>query len=132
METASLFPQPFHTSNLGKDATNNTYAIEYATGCDVSRLQIWYAPIGYQDASGKNYSSPNYDDAVGSPPVLTSPISSDIVLFAYPLRGPSIFCAVLTNSDADPSDHLYVETTGSGSSLTLNDEPAGYHQCDTN
>ena len=64
-----------------------------------------------------------------------SPISSDIVLFAYANGGPSIFCAVLTNSDADPSDHLYVEETDpveGGSSLTLNDEPAGYHQCNTN
>lgn len=117
------------------DATNHTYTIEYATGCDISRQQLWYAPIGYQDASGKNYSSPNYDAAPGSSLVPASPISSDIILFAYPLEGPSIFCAVLMNSDADPSDQLYVEEIDpveGGNSLTLNDEPAGYHQCNTN
>lgn len=132
---SSLYPRLFHTEDsniLGQDSTGNTYTIEYANGCDQNQ-QLWYAPVGYQDASGTNHSSPDYDGNSDSP---ASPISSDVVLFTISGGGvgylTSLFCAVLTNSDADPSDQLYTENPSpveGSSSLTLNSQPGGYHQC---
>lgn len=134
-----FYPKLFNSNQLGNDSNGNTYTIKWANpACATGSLL--YVPVSYSGFSAPAYSGGSVTVVVGGgtfypsyPPTPASPISSDIVLFIItslpntqattPLSAE--FCAVVTNSDAAPSDMLYVNGQP-------NISPSGYHQCNPN
>ncbi|KAL6713644.1 hypothetical protein ACLMJK_009109 [Lecanora helva] len=123
------YPKRFPLTAIGINNNGHLYTTNWATGCDTSKTLL-YMPIGYQ---GFNVPKSTGSTEVAFPPRPQSPISSDIVVFTTEtpeqLMRSQIkahFCAVLTNSDAQPSEALY---TADG---RQNPSPGGYHQCNAN
>ena len=130
-----FYPKPFNSNQIGSDSNGNTYTIKWASPACATENLI-YVPVSYPGFTVPLYSENNAPPAGGgtfypdNPPA--SPISSDIVIFTITLPNAlnktplsAEFCAVVTNSDAAPSDLLYVNGQP-------NSSPSGYHQCNSN
>ncbi|KAG8533954.1 uncharacterized protein KY384_001696 [Bacidia gigantensis] len=121
------WPKNFHlTDQLGNDADGHPYSILAAPGCDLQQ-DLLYAPIAYPGATAPA----SFISATIRPPPGGN-ATTVIVLFQAPdPNGPrdatglgwvTNYCAVLTNSDAEAGEQIWVGGL-------LNPSPGGFHQC---